>query len=566
MADRIGQHLGNYRLTRLLGQGGFAEVYLGEHVFLGTTSAIKVLHTQVAPEDMAQFQQEARILASLKHPHIVNILDFGIEERTPYLMMSYAPHGTLRTRHPKGTILSVATVVSYVKQVAQALQYAHECKIVHRDIKPENMLIGERNEILLSDFGIALIAQSSRYQNTTDLIGTIAYMAPEQIAGHPRAASDQYALGIVVYEWICGTRPFHGSFTEIAVQQSVTPPPSPLQHLPTLSPQMEQVIMTTLAKRPEDRFTSVQAMALALEQASQSNLPTERARLDPFSSEFPPSDIPVSPPVTATPLAKPPYQPTDPFVHSSISVPTTKALPSVLGPEKMNEQARALHRKRGTSRYLALLVLIGLVIVALASGLIWSTFSHGASSGSVIHATPTGSVVHHTTPAGNVTEFPVPTSASQPEKITTGSDRNLWFTEWNGNKIGRISTSGAITEFPVPTSASQPVGITTGSDGNLWFTEWNGNKIGRISTSGAITEFPVPTSASEPNGITAGPDGNLWFTGGNEIGRISISGAITEFPVPTSASEPEKITVGPDGNLWFTEWNGNKIGRITSGK
>src|SRR5436309_3502538 len=102
MTDRIGQQLGNYHLIRLLGQGGFAEVYLGEHTVLGTTVAIKVLHARVALEDMTQFQQEARILASLKHPHIVRILDFGIEECTPYLMMDYAPNGTLRARHFKG--------------------------------------------------------------------------------------------------------------------------------------------------------------------------------------------------------------------------------------------------------------------------------------------------------------------------------------------------------------------------------------------------------------------------------------------------------------------------------
>jgi serine/threonine protein kinase len=185
---------------------------------------------------MTQFQQEARILVGLSHPHIVNILDFGLDGQTPYLVMSYAPHGTLRARHPKGVVLPVITVVEYIKQVAQALQYAHERKIVHRDVKPENMLIGEQGEILLSDFGIALIAQSSRYQSTMDMVGTIAYMAPEQIAGHPRIASDQYALGIVAYEWLCGTRPFHGSFTEIAVQHSVTPPPPLRNHLPTLEP------------------------------------------------------------------------------------------------------------------------------------------------------------------------------------------------------------------------------------------------------------------------------------------------------------------------------------------
>jgi virginiamycin B lyase len=139
----------------------------------------------------------------------------------------------------------------------------------------------------------------------------------------------------------------------------------------------------------------------------------------------------------------------------------------------MNEQATALHRKRGASRRLTLLGLTGLVIVVLASGLIWSTFSHGASS---------GSVVHHTTPAGNVTEFAVPTSASELDEVAAGPDGNLWFTEYNGNKIGRISTSGSIIEFAVPTSASGPVGITAGPDGNLWFTEYNGNKIGRITS------------------------------------------------------------------------------------
>src|SRR5437773_1105999 len=125
MADHVGQQLGHYRLTRQLGQGGFADVYLGEHTLLGTTVAVKLLHTQVSLEDTAQFQQEARILASLRHPHIIHILDFGIEEQTPYLMMEYAPDGTLRTRHPRGTVLPVTTVVGYVKQVAQALQYAH---------------------------------------------------------------------------------------------------------------------------------------------------------------------------------------------------------------------------------------------------------------------------------------------------------------------------------------------------------------------------------------------------------------------------------------------------------
>src|SRR2546425_5857830 len=142
MAERVGQQLGNYRLVRLLGRGGFAEVYLGEHVYLKTQAAIKVLHTPLANDDMEGFLTEARSIARLKHPHIVRVLEFGVEDGTPFLVTTYAPNGSLRQRHPKGTLLALASVVSYVKQAATALQYAHDQKLLHRDIKPENMLLG----------------------------------------------------------------------------------------------------------------------------------------------------------------------------------------------------------------------------------------------------------------------------------------------------------------------------------------------------------------------------------------------------------------------------------------
>src|SRR5438132_3985758 len=159
MTDRIGQQLGNYQLIRLLGEGGFAEVYLGEHIHLGTPAAIKILHTQLVSDDIEQFRNEARTIARLLHPNIIRVLDFGIEGKTPFLVMDYAPNGTLRRRHAKGTLLPLDLIVFYVKQVADALQSAHDEKIIHRDIKPEYMLLGLRNDILLRDFGIALVAQ-----------------------------------------------------------------------------------------------------------------------------------------------------------------------------------------------------------------------------------------------------------------------------------------------------------------------------------------------------------------------------------------------------------------------
>jgi WD40 repeat protein len=272
MVDRVGQQLGSYRLIRLLGQGGFAEVYLGEHIYLETPAAIKVLHTRLSDEDAEHFRTEARTIARLVHPHIVRVLDFGVQGTTPFLVEDYAPNGTLRQLYPRGSRLPVATIVSYVRQIAEALQYAHDQRVIHRDVKPENMLLGRSHEVLLSDFGIAVMAQSSRYQSTEgmqEIAGTVAYMAPEQIQSRATPRSDQYALGIVVYEWLTGTRPFQGSFTEIAVKQVLTAPLALCEQIPSLPHGIEAVVMKALAKDPDQRFPSVKAFADALEAAYQ---------------------------------------------------------------------------------------------------------------------------------------------------------------------------------------------------------------------------------------------------------------------------------------------------------
>src|SRR5436305_11422927 len=127
-----------------------------------------------------------------------------------------------------------------------ALQYAHEQKFIHRDVKPENMLLGRQEEVLLSDFGLAALAHSSASLSTQEAMGTLPYMAPEQIEGHPRTASDQYALGVVVYEWLCGSRPFEGSATEVMLQQLPIPPPPLHCHAATMPLALEQVVLRAL--------------------------------------------------------------------------------------------------------------------------------------------------------------------------------------------------------------------------------------------------------------------------------------------------------------------------------
>jgi eukaryotic-like serine/threonine-protein kinase len=340
MADRTGQRLGNYRLTQLLGRGGFAEVYMGEHVRLGTLVAVKVPYTRLAsPDEVESFEKEARTIAHLRHPHIVRVFDFDVVDDTPFLVMDYAPNGTLRKLHPRGTKLLLSLILTYVKQIAEALQQAHDQRIIHRDIKPENMLLGQDNELLLSDFGIATISQSSRYEGKQDIAGTIAYTAPEQVQGKPRPASDQYALGIVVYEWLCGERPFHGSFTEIAAQHVLTPPPSLREKMPALSPGVEQVVLTALAKDPKARFATIHAFANALEQAqlaeqALSSAPTILATpKKPASTTQPAPEVApfVSPP---TLLASPDKEreQSAPSTYEGVARPPTPTLDTKISP------------------------------------------------------------------------------------------------------------------------------------------------------------------------------------------------------------------------------------------
>src|SRR5579863_6689202 len=201
--DRVGQRFGNYRLLRLLGEGGFAEVYLGEHEFLGTQAAIKVLQIRLAQELLKDFLQEARTLAHLEHPHIVRVLDFGLEESVPFLVMQYAPNGSLRQLHPRGSRISLADVVTYTQEIVAALYYVHKQKLIHRDVKPENMLVGGNNDLLLGDFGVAVFSRNNRDPRLQEASGTLAYMAPEQLYGEVCTASDQYALAVVIYEWLC---------------------------------------------------------------------------------------------------------------------------------------------------------------------------------------------------------------------------------------------------------------------------------------------------------------------------------------------------------------------------
>lgn len=264
----IGQQFGTYRLVRLIGRGGFADVYLGEHIHLNTQAAVKILRTQLTEDQAANFKKEAQIVARMQHPNIVRVLEFDIEETAdgaiPFLVMEHAPDGSLADFRPRGIRLPWVSIESYLRQVASALQYAHDHKLIHRDVKPNNMLLrNDYKEIVLTDFGIALIIQSTGdiRVEAQGAIGTPWYMAPEQIQSKAVPASDQYALGIVVYEWLTGDVPFQGTHPEIINHHLHAPVPA----LPgEFSTAVNQALMKALAKDPASRYASIQEFADAL--------------------------------------------------------------------------------------------------------------------------------------------------------------------------------------------------------------------------------------------------------------------------------------------------------------
>ena len=248
MIEQVEQRLGSYRLIHLLGRGTFADVYLGEHLYLNTPVAVKVLHSRLDSHMLADFLTEARHISHLVHPHLIRVFDFGQESDTPFLVMDYAPHGNLRQKHHSGISLPLPAIVSYVMALASALQYTHDQHLIHRDLKPENVLLGPKHEVLLSDFGLALFTSDREVIQVKEHFGNLSYMAPELIQGKPVPASDQYALAVMVYEWLCGHRPFEGLTASLSNQHLYTAPPSLCDEHPEIPRAVEQVVLKGLSE------------------------------------------------------------------------------------------------------------------------------------------------------------------------------------------------------------------------------------------------------------------------------------------------------------------------------
>lgn len=311
MADLTGKTLGRYRLVERLGRGGMAEVYKGYQPSMDRYVAIKLMHAYLAEDEdfVGRFRREAKAIAALRHPHIVQAYDFDIEDDVYYMVQEYVGGGTLKDRlraaNEQGDRLPIEETVRIMRALCAAIDYAHAQGCIHRDIKPDNIMFDEDSRPVLTDFGIASIVGGTRFTATGAMIGTPAYMSPEQGKGNPNdRRSDIYSLGVVLYEMLTGQVPFDADTPFAVVLKHVNEAlPMPTALNPSLDPAVERVILRALAKDPEDRYQTAGALADDLEQAV----------AEPEPWEWPAG------PETAAPL--PGVIPTVPFESELTAVP-----------------------------------------------------------------------------------------------------------------------------------------------------------------------------------------------------------------------------------------------------
>ena len=302
---------GKYRLVRELSRGGMGAVYAATHQHLGTEVAVKLLHAASGAGSLAssspatrqrQFLREARLAAQLRHPGIVQVLDFGISGDVPYLVMELVPGESLRqhlTRHGR---LPLPEVLAVVEGVSAALAVAHARGVVHRDLKPENIVIdasGERLGVKVVDFGLATMSPepataaagvaSARDPEVSGsslvpvMAGTPAYLSPEQASGQGpvTAASDLWALGVIAFECLTGQRPFPGeALGELILQICAWAPPVP-SALAEVPDGFDAWFSSACARAPSDRFSSAPAMAAALAGLLRGSSPALAPNLEP---------------------------------------------------------------------------------------------------------------------------------------------------------------------------------------------------------------------------------------------------------------------------------------------
>ncbi len=546
----LGTMLGSYQVIEAIGEGGMARIYKGAHTELRRYAAIKVVNwgLQEDPEYTKRFRREAQAIATLRHPNIVQIYDFGKYTSGYFMVMEFIDGDDLafllRQHRQEQTLLPKEQIVQVVKDVAAALDYAHNQGVIHRDVKPSNVMINQEGQSILTDFGLVMLQTSQSQATLGSTFGTPHYVAPEQAISSAAAvtASDIYSLGVILYELVTGQLPFDDESPLSVALKHVSEVPTPPRVINSdLSSDVEAVILKALAKQPVDRFASAGEMAAALEVAW--------AGLDTDDSEAQKSSVPVLP-VGVPPAADVPNI-TLPNAAAIAPVPTPADTGQTGGPEFSSPG------KKFSSPGWWLLGVAVLIGVIIGGG--FFIFVGNGDLASVTPASPTSTAgaAAFVPPASEPTPTPSPTSTATdtpaPPTNTPSPPPTLTLTPTNTPEpTATPSPTHTFTPAPTPTATSTPVPLPTATPSGPLNAEQLRNKIlFKTDRSGKVEIYRMDADGS------------------NQLPLARESWAIyteLESELPFSPNKQEQIVIRGEGqlDLWRANLATGQELRITS--
>ncbi|MEP7357274.1 MAG: protein kinase, partial [Anaerolineales bacterium] len=561
---QAGQMLGPYRIIEQVGQGGMATVYKAYHAAMDRFVAVKILPRQLAesPEFTGRFRQEARVIAHLEHAHILPVHDYGESDGFTYLVMRYLEGGTLKEKLAAGR-LPLTEVDRLFSQLADALDYAHGKGVIHRDLKPSNVLLDARSAVFLTDFGIAKLLESdSKYTGTGAMIGTPAYMSPEQAQGLPvDKRTDIYSLGVILYEMVTGRVPFDAETPLAIILKHLNDPlPLPSTLRPGLAPAIETVLLHALTKNPADRFASTADFVAAWKAALPAGLADVSApasatniRAGSGLQSAPPS----LPPASVVPAAGPASQP-----------------PSSPPPAPAAPRGRA-------SRLLPPIGIAAAAVFLLCGAVVCATFAYNQLANRAKASATTG-VAQVTATAGNGLVL-----ATQPAGTPAGGERWVSWTDANAIYALAIISDTLVTGGPGGLVGWSPQGevtlrvttadglpgtyvraIVTDENGGHGFiatdfglVEFRGDERKYFDASSGLDSNDVTSLALTPDGLVVGTQYSGRAGGGLQV---YANGQWQPFPgFPSAPQVPDKVNadvsallVDSAGQLWVGTQNG----------
>jgi len=545
-----GTRLGNYVLSDQIGRGGMGVVYRATHVHLGREVALKILAPELTgSEDFRKrFLRESRLAASLDHPNAIAVYDAGEADGTLYIAMRYVPGSDLTKFLKENAPLESATALSMLDQVGAALDAAHELGLIHRDVKPANVLLASGN-CYLTDFGITKQAgatEASALTKTGQFLGTIGYVAPEQIKGQEvDGRADIYALTCILYECLTGSRPFPKD-SELAVISAhlLEPPPRPTESRPELPEAIDAVVAKGMAKSAADRYpTCSELMAAAREAlgAAEARAPQSAARSATVSRDRAPPEV---------------------TVEASRGARGTRTVVASQSPD----------RRRRRRPVVAAVVLLSAAAIAVAVVLV-------ASGGTAAHKGHTPTAAHTSTAAHAPTEGHTatavaavsPTAAhvvgapiqvgSQPTGID-GNSSFLWVANFGASTVTRVTPDGKVrTDIQLQPAPFAVLRI----GGTFWVSSADAGTVTPISVSTGLPGKPIAVG-DKPEWM-AGDDDGLWVTNATSDTVSTLdpdTGKLIGAPIKVGRV-PRGIAYSGDA-VWVADSEDDDVDRIANGR